>query len=91
MAVTLNVNTIRKRAASFAKDFANETYESGFDQKFVNRLCWVFGISDYRLVDFQTRVKKLGEKDGRIDAFLPGKLLVEMKSPDSKISTSTTI
>lgn len=80
MTATLNINTIRKRAAAFAKDFAGTTYESGFDQKFVNRLCWVFGISDYRLVDFQTRVKKLGEKDGRIDAFLPGKLLVEMKS-----------
>lgn len=80
MTATLNINTIRSRAAAFAKEFAGISYESGFDQKFVNRLCWVFGISDYRLVDFQTRVKKLGDKDGRIDAFLPGKLLVEMKS-----------
>lgn len=80
MTATLNINTIRKRAAEFAKDFVAVTYESGFDQKFVNRLCWVFGISDYRLLDFQTRVKKLGNKNGRIDAFLPGKLLVEMKS-----------
>ncbi len=80
MTATLSINAIRKRATSFSKDFAGETYESGFDQKFVNRLCWVFGLSDYRLVDFQTRVKKLGKKDGRIDAFLPGKLLVEMKS-----------
>lgn len=31
-------------------------------------------------MDFQTRVKKLGGRAGRIDAFLPGKLLVEMKS-----------
>lgn len=80
MTATLNINTIRDRAAQFAKEFAGTTYESGFDQKFVNRLCWVFNISDHRLVDFQTRVKKLGGRAGRIDAFLPGKLLVEMKS-----------
>lgn len=80
MTATLNINTIRDRAAKFAKEFAGTTYESGFDQKFVNRLCWVFNISDHRLEDFQTRVKKLGGRAGRIDAFLPGKLLVEMKS-----------
>ncbi|MDT4290698.1 DNA methyltransferase [Methylomonas sp. MO1] len=85
MTATLNINTIRSRAASFAKDFAGETYESGFDQKFVNRLCWVFGISDYRLVDFQTRVQKKGGRTGRIDAFLPGKLLVEMKSGNQNL------
>ena len=77
MTATLNINTIRDRAAKFAKEFAGITYESGYDQKFVNRLCWVFNISDHRLVDFQTRVKKLGGRAGRIDAFLPGKLLVE--------------
>lgn len=37
MTVTLDINAIRKRAASFAKEFAGVTYESGFDQKFVNR------------------------------------------------------
>lgn len=80
MTATLTINAIRDRAAKFVKEFSGITYESGFDQKFVNQLCWVFGISNYRLVDFQTRVKKLGGKNGRIDAFLPGKLLVEMKS-----------
>ncbi len=85
MTATLNLNTIRKRAAEFAKDFANTTYESGNDQKFVNRLCNVFGISNWRLIDFQTRVKKNGNKSGRIDAFLPGKLLVEMKSANENL------
>ncbi|MGY6274539.1 type IIL restriction-modification enzyme MmeI [Methylomonas sp. MgM2] len=85
MTATLNINTIRKRAAEFAKEYADKTYESGFDQKFVNHLCRVFGISDYRLVDFQTRVKKIGNKSGRIDAFLPGKLLVEMKSANENL------
>lgn len=80
MTATLNIDAIRDRAAKFAQEFAGVTYESGYDQKFVNRLCWVFNISDHRLVDFQTRVKKLGGRRGRIDAFLPGKLLVEMKS-----------
>ncbi len=80
MTATLNIDTIRSRAAAFAKEFASVTYESGYDQKFVNRLCWVFNITDHRLVDFQTRVKKLGGRAGRIDALLPGKLLVEMKS-----------
>lgn len=88
MTATLNINSIRKRAAEFAKDFAGVTYESGFDQKFVNRLCWVFGISDYRLLDFQTRVKKLGNQNGRIDAFLPGKLLVEMKSGNKNLDAA---
>lgn len=44
------------------QEFSNITDESDYDQKFVSKLYWGPSISDYRLVDFQIRVKKLNGK-----------------------------
>ena|GEM_PF-6000938 len=52
----------------------------GEAQNFIRGLCQVFGLSHRRAVRFEERVAKLGGKRGRIDGFLPGLLLVEMKS-----------
>ncbi len=80
MPANLNINTIRQRAAAFAKEFAKADYEMGEAQNFIRGLCNVFGLDYRRAVRFEERVKKLGGKKGRIDGFFPGKLLVEMKS-----------
>jgi hypothetical protein len=80
MTATLNSDTLRKRAAAFAKDFSKATYEMGEAQNFIRGLCHVFDLNYRRAVRFEERVKKLGGKRGRIDGFFPGLLLVEMKS-----------
>ena len=80
MTATLNSDTLRKRAAAFAKDFSKATYEMGEAQNFIRGLCHVFDLNHRRAVRFEERVKKLGGKRGRIDGFFPGLLLVEMKS-----------
>jgi len=80
MSANLNINTIRQRAAAFAKEFAKAGYEMGEAQNFIRGLCNVFGLEYRRAVRFEERVNKLGGKKGRIDGFFPGKLLVEMKS-----------
>ena len=80
MTVTLSSNTLRKRAAAFAKDFSKSIYEMGEAQDFIRGLCHIFDLNHRRAVRFEERVKKLGGKHGRIDGFFPGLLLVEMKS-----------
>jgi type I restriction-modification system DNA methylase subunit len=80
MTETLSITTQRDRAAKFAKQFETASYEMGQAQRFVTDFCEIFGIDHRRLLDFETRVKKSGGKRGRIDAFIPSLLLVEMKS-----------
>jgi N-6 DNA Methylase len=80
MTATLDVNTLRQRAAAFAKEFSKSTYEMGEAQDFIRGLCHIFELNHRRAVRFEDRVKKLGGKSGRIDGFFPGLLLVEMKS-----------
>ena len=77
---TISIDTQRDRAAKFAKQFETASYEMGQAQRFVTDFCEIFGIDHRRLLDFETRVKKSGGKRGRIDAFIPSLLLVEMKS-----------
>ena len=80
MTANLNIDTLRQRAAAFAKEFAKSTYEMGEAQDFMRGLCHVFDLSHRRAVRFEERIKQLGGKRGRIDGFFPGLLLVEMKS-----------
>lgn len=75
-----NLDTLRQRATAFAKNYANAHYEMGQAQRFVISFCEIFGINHYRLLNFETRVKKLSGRYGRIDAFIPSLLLIEMKS-----------
>ncbi len=77
---TISIYTQHDRAAKFAKQFETASYEMGQAQRFVTDFCEIFGIDHRRLLDFETRVKKSGGKRGRIDAFIPSLLLVEMKS-----------
>lgn len=80
MSANLSLDAIRARAAAFAHAFKSETYEMGQAQNFIRGLCGVFGLSDLRAVSFEHRAKKVDGKNGRIDGFFPGLLLIEMKS-----------
>ncbi|MEN5052805.1 class I SAM-dependent DNA methyltransferase [Brevundimonas naejangsanensis] len=76
----LTWNEIRARAAAFARDWADAHYEKGETQSFYNDFFEVFGVKRRKVASFEEPVKKLGDKQGFIDLFWKGKLLVEHKS-----------
>lgn len=80
MSATATIETIRTRAATFAKNFSQSTYEMGEAQNFIRGLCEIFELPHLSAVSFEHRAKRIGGKHGRIDGFFPGLLLIEMKS-----------
>jgi len=76
----LSWNEIRARAAAFAAEWADARYERGETQSFYNDLFEVFGVRRRQVATFEEPVKKLGERQGFIDLFWKGVLLVEQKS-----------
>ncbi len=76
----LSPNEIRARAAKFATDWADAQYERQDTQTFYNEFFEVFGVQRRKVATFEEPVKKLGDKQGFIDLFWKGKLLVEQKS-----------
>jgi hypothetical protein len=76
----LSWNEIRARAASFATEWADARYERGETQSFYNEFFEVFGVRRRQVATFEEPVKKLGERQGFIDLFWKGVLLVEQKS-----------
>ncbi|RYG17978.1 MAG: class I SAM-dependent DNA methyltransferase, partial [Caulobacteraceae bacterium] len=79
-AVAIKLNEIRARASTFARDWAEARYERGDTQTFYNEFFEVFGVQRRKVATFEEPVKKLGDKQGFIDLFWKGKLLVEQKS-----------
>src|SRR3989344_1739097 len=73
-------NTIRANAAVFAREWADARYERGDTQTFYNEFFEIFGVKRRKVATFEEPVKKLGDKQGFIDLFWKGKLLVEQKS-----------
>lgn len=70
----------RTKAEKFSKDFANASYEMGQAQNFFRELCDIYGVG-WRVISFEDRVtREEGSGINRIDGFLPGLLLAEMKS-----------
>ena len=76
----LNWNEIRVRAAQFSKEWADAHYEKGETQSFYNDFFEVFGVKRRRVAVYEQQVKKLNNKQGFIDLFWPGVLLIEQKS-----------
>ena len=80
----LSWNEIRDRALAFSREWADAESERAEAQSFWNAFFHVFGIERRRVAIFEKQVvlirggKKL--KDGRIDAFWKGVLLIEHKS-----------
>ena len=76
----LSWNEIRARAAAFSDEWADAHYEKGETHSFYNAFFDVFGIPRRKVATFEEPVKKLNNKQGFIDLFWRGTLLVEQKS-----------
>ncbi len=76
----LTVSDMRGRARAFVNEWAGETREAAERQTFWNEWFEIFGIRRRRRVTFERNVKKLSGTTGQIDAFWPGRVLVEHKS-----------
>jgi hypothetical protein len=73
-------NDIRIKAAAFADEWKDARYERGETQSFYNEFFEIFGVRRRQVATFEEPVKKLGNKQGFIDLFWKGTLLVEQKS-----------
>lgn len=82
----LSFNQIRANAAQFAKEWQGEGYEKGETQSFYNEFFEVFGVRRRKVASFEEPVKKLGGRQGFIDLFWKGVLLVEHKSAGRKLA-----
>ena len=76
----LSWNEVRTRAAAFAEDWKDETYEKGETQSFYNAFFEVFGVRRRNVARYEAHVAKLDNRSGFIDLFWPGVLIVEQKS-----------
>jgi len=76
----LSWNEIKARALAFSREWAEETSEDAEAKSFWDGFFHIFGISRKRVASFEEPVKKLDERQGFIDLFWKGTLLVEHKS-----------
>ncbi|GAA4757820.1 class I SAM-dependent DNA methyltransferase [Modestobacter marinus] len=74
-------NEIRRRARAFVPRWADATSEQGQAQTFWIEFLGIFGVDLPRVALFEQHVKRTSTgKDGRIDLYWPGTLVVEHKS-----------
>jgi len=78
--MALSWNEIKSRAIAFSKEWESEERENAESQSFWNDFFNIFGIPRRRVASFEKPVKKVGDRDGSIDLFWKGTLLVEHKS-----------
>ncbi len=71
---------IRANAAVFAREWEDAHYEKGETQSFYNEFFEIFDVKRRKVATFEEPVKKLGGRQGFIDLFWKGTLLVEQKS-----------
>jgi hypothetical protein len=76
----LSLSELRDRATRFAREWAGETREHAESKPFWVDFFQVFDINRRRVASFEEPVKKLGGKQGFIDLFWKGLLLIEHKS-----------
>ncbi len=76
----LSWNEIRTRAATFAKEWQDASYEKGETQSFYNEFFEIFAVKRRNVARYEEHVAKLDNRSGFIDLFWPGVLIVEQKS-----------
>ncbi len=86
----LSWNEIRARAAAFANEFSDATYEKGETQSFYDAFFNIFGVKRRSVAMYERHVKKLNNKSGFIDLFMTGVLLVEQKSQGRNLAAAKT-
>ncbi len=81
MRVAINWNEVRAKAAAFSERHKAAHYEKGETQTFYNEFFALFGIDRKQVAVYEQRVRNLpGDRQGFIDLFMPGTLIVEQKS-----------
>lgn len=86
----LSWNEVKKRALEFSKEWENEVSEKAEAKTFWDEFFSIFGISRKRVASFEEPVKKLGDKQGFIDLFWKGVLIVEHKSKGKNLDRAYT-
>lgn len=76
----LSWNEIKSRALAFVNEYQHEASEDAEAKSFWDDFFRVFDVQRRRLASFEYHVKKLNNKDGFVDLFWPGTLIVEHKS-----------
>lgn len=71
---------IQNQAERFVDRYRTETSEEALSKLFVLDFLALFGIDAVTAGIYERKVAKLGDKQGFIDFFLPGKVVVEFKS-----------
>ena len=71
---------MRSRAVAFSEEWKDARYEKGESQPFYDDFFEIFGIKRRQVARYEESVKKLNNRQGFIDLFWPGVLLVEQKS-----------
>ncbi|MCF8258603.1 MAG: class I SAM-dependent DNA methyltransferase [Flavobacteriales bacterium] len=88
--MALGWNEIRDRAVQFSREWAGEQRERAEKDTFWNDFFHVYGINRRRVATFEEPVKKLGNRQGFIDLFWKGNMLVEHKSRGSDLDAAFT-
>jgi restriction-modification enzyme MmeI-like protein len=76
----LTFSDIRRRAIEFSRKWESASRERADSKSFWDDFFLIWGISRLRVATFEAPVKKLGGKQGFIDLFWKGTILVEHKS-----------
>ncbi len=86
----LSWNEIHARAARFVVEWEDAHYEKGQTHTFYNEFFEVFGRRRRDVAIYEEKVKKLDNKQGFIDLFWPGQLLIEQKSAGRNLAKART-
>ena len=82
MPATLSLNTIRERCVKFAHEWSDcvgDEKQEGHE--FMRELMQCFGITKRKAISYERRSNRASTgRQGYIDALIPGKALIEMKS-----------
>lgn len=82
MPATLSINAIRERCVKFAYDWSDCVGDEKQDgHEFMRELMKCFGITKHKAISYERRSNRASTgRQGYIDALIPGKALIEMKS-----------
>ena len=82
MPATLSINAIRERCVKFAYDWSDCVGDEKQDgHEFMRELMKCFGITKRKAISYERRSNRASTgRQGYIDALIPGKALIEMKS-----------
>jgi hypothetical protein len=86
----LTFSEIRQNAIAFSHEWKGETRERAEAKTFWDSFFRVFGLTRRRVASFEEPVKKLGGKQGFIDLFWRGVLVVEHKSEGQNLDGAHT-